>query len=73
MAGAATTFTALVLRGSEATTLHVGDSRAWHFRDGVLTRLTEDHVLSQPGLSHVLYRAIGIEPDLRLDVRGGRR
>ena len=69
MTGAATTFTALVMRGREATALHVGDSRAWHFRDGVLTRLTEDHVLSQPGLSHVLYRAIGIEPDLRLDTR----
>lgn len=69
MAGAATTFTALVMRGREATVLHVGDSRAWHFRDGVLTRLTEDHVLAQPGLSHVLYRAIGIEPDLRLDAR----
>jgi len=69
MAGAATTFTALVMRGREATVLHVGDSRAWHFRDGVLTRLTEDHVLAQPGLSHVLYRAVGIEPDLRLDTR----
>jgi serine/threonine protein phosphatase PrpC len=69
MAGAATTFTALVMRGREATVLHVGDSRAWHFRDGVLTPLTEDHVLAQPGLSHVLYRAVGIEPDLRLDTR----
>jgi serine/threonine protein phosphatase PrpC len=69
MAGAATTFTALVMRGREATVLHVGDSRAWHFRDGVLTPLTEDHVLAQPGPSHVLYRAVGIEPDLRLDTR----
>ena len=69
MEGAATTFTALVMRGREATVLHVGDSRAWHLRDGVLTRLTEDHVLAQPGLSHVLYRAVGIEPDLRLDTR----
>ncbi|AQR62032.1 protein phosphatase [Brevundimonas sp. LM2] len=69
MTGAATTFTALVMRGREATALHVGDSRAWHFRDGALTQLTEDHVLSQPGLSHVLYRAVGIEPDLRLDTR----
>ncbi|WGM45995.1 Serine/threonine-protein kinase PknD [Brevundimonas sp. NIBR10] len=69
MAGAATTFTALVLRGREATALHVGDSRAWHFRDGVLTRLTEDHTLSQQGLNHVLYRAVGIEQDVKLDVR----
>ena len=67
--GAATTFTAVVLRGRRATILHVGDSRAWHFRDGVLTRLTEDHVLSQPDLRHVLYRAVGIEPVLRLDRR----
>ncbi|MBU1347291.1 MAG: protein kinase [Alphaproteobacteria bacterium] len=69
MKGAATTFTALVMRGREATALHVGDSRAWHFRDGVLSQLTQDHVLDQPGLSHVLYRAIGIEPDLRLDTQ----
>jgi serine/threonine protein phosphatase PrpC len=69
MEGAATTFTAAVMRGREATVLHVGDSRAWHFRDGVLSRLTEDHVLDRPGLKHVLYRAVGIEQDIRLDVR----
>ena len=69
MEGAATTFTALILRGREATALHVGDSRAWHFRDGVLTRLTEDHTRAQQGLSHVLYRAVGIEADVKLDVR----
>ncbi len=72
MTGAATTFTALVLRGREAVTLHVGDSRAWHFRDGGLTRLTEDHVLPQPDLNHVLYRAVGIEGELRLDSRRTR-
>lgn len=69
MTGAATTFTALVLRGREAVALHVGDSRAWHYRDGVLTRLTEDHTLSRQGLNHVLYRAVGIEQDVKLDVR----
>jgi len=69
MEAAATTFTALILRGREAVALHVGDSRAWHFRDGVLTRLTEDHTRAQQGLSHVLYRAVGIEADVKLDVR----
>lgn len=69
MTGAATTFTALVLRGREAVALHVGDSRAWHFRDGALTRLTEDHTLARQGLNHVLYRAVGIEQDVKLDVR----
>jgi len=69
MEAAATTFTALILRGREAVALHVGDSRAWHFRDGVLTRLTEDHTRAQQGLGHVLYRAVGIESDVKLDVR----
>ncbi|EDX81134.1 MULTISPECIES: bifunctional protein-serine/threonine kinase/phosphatase [Brevundimonas] len=69
MEAAATTFTALILRGREAVALHVGDSRAYHFRDGVLTRLTEDHTRAQQGLSHVLYRAVGIEADVKLDVR----
>jgi serine/threonine protein phosphatase PrpC len=65
--GAATTFTALVLRGRTAHALHVGDSRAWHFRDGQISRLTEDHVLPHPDTRHVLYRAVGIEPSIRLD------
>src|SRR5262245_61584666 len=46
MAHAATTFTALVLRHRKGHVLHVGDSRAWHFRDGRLTQLTEDHTRS---------------------------
>lgn len=67
--GAATTLSAVILRGRRAYVLHVGDSRVWHLRDGVLTCLTEDHVLSQPDLRHVLYRALGIEPHVRLDQR----
>jgi serine/threonine protein phosphatase PrpC len=67
--GAATTFTAMVLRGRRAHALHVGDSRAWRLRGEVLTRLTEDHVLPQPSLRHVLFRALGVENDVRLDTR----
>jgi len=67
MANAATTFTAIVARGRRAHILHVGDTRAWHFRDGRLRQLTEDHTLKQPDVSHILYRAIGIEERLRLD------
>ena len=66
--GAAATFTALVLRGREATLLHVGDSRAWLWRGGELRLLTEDHTLPQPDLRHVLYRALGVEAELRVDV-----
>jgi hypothetical protein len=67
MMHAATTFTAFVLKGRRGHVLHVGDSRAWHFRDGRLTLLTEDHTRSQPDQQHILYRAIGIEERLRLD------
>lgn len=67
MAHAATTFTALVLKGRKGHVLHVGDSRAWHFREGRLTLLTQDHTRSHPDERHILYRAIGIEEQIRLD------
>lgn len=67
MAHAATTFTALVLKGRKGHVLHVGDSRAWHFKDGHLVQLTEDHTRSHPDQRHILYRALGIEERLRLD------
>jgi serine/threonine protein phosphatase PrpC len=67
MAHAATTFTALILKGRRAHALHVGDSRAWLFRDGRLSQLTEDHCHGHPDQRHILYRAIGIEERLRLD------
>ena len=63
----ATTLTALVLRSRRAHVLHVGDSRAWHFRDGHLVQITEDHTHSHPDQRHMLYRALGIEERLRLD------
>ncbi len=66
-AHAATTFTALIVKARKAHVLHVGDSRAWHFRDGRLTCLTEDHTHSHPDQRHILYRALGIEERLRLD------
>ena len=39
------TVTALVLAGERLTLVHVGDSRAYLLRDGVLSRLTHDHTL----------------------------
>lgn len=67
MAHAATTFTSVVLKGRRGHVLHVGDSRAWHYRNGRLTLLTQDHTRSHPDQRHILYRAIGIEDRLRLD------
>jgi serine/threonine protein phosphatase PrpC len=67
MAHAATTFTTFILKGRRGHILHVGDSRAWHFRGGRLTQLTTDHTRSHPDQQHILYRALGIEERLRLD------
>lgn len=67
MLNAATTFTALALRGRRAHLVHVGDSRAWRYSGGRLVRLTTDHVRPEPDLQHVLIRALGIESELRLD------
>lgn len=68
LSGMGTTFSGLVLLGRQAHVVHVGDSRIYRLSeaDG-LTPLTEDHTLQQPDVSHVLYRAIGIEESLRLD------
>jgi serine/threonine protein phosphatase PrpC len=67
MTNAATTFTAMALRGRRAHLVHVGDSRAWRFAGGRLVCLTTDHVRPEPDLRHVLIRALGMEPELRLD------
>lgn len=67
MTDSAATFTAFALRGRRAHLVHVGDSRAWRFSGGRLTCLTTDHVRPEPDLRHVLIRALGIEPELRLD------
>lgn len=64
---AAATLSAVVLRGRKGHVLHAGDSRVYRLRADRLERLTEDHCLGGPNLSHVLYRAVGIEPGIRLD------
>lgn len=68
-AGMGCTLTTLVLRGRVAHVLHVGDSRAYRLNGDRLTCLTTDHVRPQegPGRSHVLTRALGVEPEVRLD------
>ena len=67
-AGMGCTFTAVVLRGRVAHVLHVGDSRAYRLRGDRLTLLTTDHVREDgTGRSNILSRAIGVEPEVRLD------
>jgi serine/threonine protein phosphatase PrpC len=67
LVGMGCTFTALVLRGRLAHLVHVGDTRAYRLSGDRLLRLTTDHVRDDRGKSPVLYRALGIEGELRLD------
>lgn len=80
LAGMGTTLTALVLRGKEAVVAHVGDSRAYLFRNGVSTQLTRDHsvgaelgipdgddTVTRPPHAHMLTRALGAAALVRVD------
>src|SRR5271170_2860198 len=68
LAGMGCTLTALVLRGRVAHVLHIGDTRAYRLSGDRLTCLTTDHVRQDgTGRSNVLNRALGVEPEVRLD------
>ncbi|MGW9372967.1 caspase, EACC1-associated type [Streptomyces xanthophaeus] len=47
LAGMGTTLTALLWSGQRLGVVHVGDSRAYLLRDGILTQITKDHTLVQ--------------------------
>ncbi|MDH4607958.1 bifunctional protein-serine/threonine kinase/phosphatase [Pseudomonas sp. BN102] len=66
-----TTLTALVLRGRRYTLAHVGDCRAYRWDGRQLSRLSEDHVWEQPGMQHVLKRALGLDQHLVVDYLDG--
>ena len=65
--GMATTLTAIVLRHRTLHLLHVGDSRLYRLRGGILLQLTRDHVMDGADQRHVLRRAVGLEDTLRAD------
>jgi serine/threonine protein phosphatase PrpC len=81
-AGMGTTITAAYLDDSELAIAHVGDSRAYLFRDGSLKRLTQDHSLvdelvrrgkltEEQAAEHpqrsIITRALGAEPTVEVD------
>jgi PPM family protein phosphatase len=81
-AGMGTTLTAAYLDDDRLVIAHVGDSRAYLFRDGELTRLTQDHSLvdelfrqgkltEEEALEHpqrsIITRALGPEPQVEVD------
>lgn len=71
--GMGTTLTAMLRSGDQAGLVHIGDSRAFRFRDGQLCQITEDHVMgklvSNAGdLAPVLTRYLDGRPDRSPDL-----
>jgi serine/threonine protein phosphatase PrpC len=80
--GMGTTLTAALLEGDELSLAHVGDSRAYRWRDGELKLLTSDHSLveelrrqgrltDEQAEDHpqrsIITRALGPEPEVEVD------
>jgi protein phosphatase len=80
--GMGTTLTAAFVDDAHLAIAHVGDSRAYLFRDGQLTRLTQDHSLvdelvrqgkltEEQAAEHpqrsIITRALGPEPEVEVD------
>jgi len=80
--GMGSTLTLAVVEDRRLTVVHIGDSRAYLWRDGQLSQLTEDH--SVPGAllkqgkikadevythphRNVLYRCLGLKPGVEVD------
>ena len=83
--GMGTTATALVIKGDQTFVGHMGDSRAYLFRDTTVHQLTKDHsmvnrMVEQGLLSkeeaqrhpqrNVIYKALGVNRDAELDLTG---
>ena len=64
--GHITTMSTVVFKSHTAHIFHVGDSRVYRLREGVLEQLTQDH--STPVSDHHAYLARAMGLDVRLDV-----
>jgi protein phosphatase len=81
--GMGTTLTALQLDGNRLSIAHVGDSRAYLIRGGVIEQITDDHTIvseqvarsvmtreeaARSDMRNILLRALGIAPEVDVDV-----
>uniref|UniRef100_UPI002182146F bifunctional protein-serine/threonine kinase/phosphatase n=2 Tax=Pseudomonas chlororaphis TaxID=587753 RepID=UPI002182146F len=53
------------------TLAHVGDCRVYRWHADQLQRISDDHVWDQPGMQHVLKRALGLDQHLVVDFLDG--
>jgi len=81
--GMGTTLTGVCFHGGRLTLFHVGDSRAYLFRDGMVRQLTEDHSWVQEQIRaglvsandalvsrfrNIITRSVGFEPTVSPDI-----
>ncbi|HEY8567852.1 bifunctional protein-serine/threonine kinase/phosphatase [Microbulbifer sp.] len=64
-----TTFSAVVLKGSTAHLIHIGDSRIYRLRNGTLECLTRDHSRTLGPGRTFLSRALGMDAHIEVDYR----
>jgi serine/threonine protein phosphatase PrpC len=85
LAGMGTTLTALLIHRDKAHLVHVGDSRAFLYRDGKISQVTEDHswiaeqvkagILTESEAKeskfrHIITRSVGFEREVEVDLIG---
>jgi protein phosphatase len=80
--GMGTTLTAVLLNGNKLGIAHVGDSRVYLIRGGIIEQITDDHTVvseqvakglmtqeeaAESTMRHILTRALGIAPEVEVD------
>ncbi|MGR5062688.1 protein kinase domain-containing protein [Photobacterium sp. DNB22_13_2] len=65
--GLVTTFCAVIIKSNTAYIMHVGDTRAYLYRDQALIQLTQDHRRHQYGQQYFLTRSLGMDSHLEVD------
>ncbi len=83
LSGMGTTLTAMFAFGGKVCIAHVGDSRAYLFRGGALSQLTEDHSVvaeqiraglitadqaRKSAYRHIITRSLGLEQEVTVDL-----
>ncbi|HEY9154743.1 MAG TPA: protein phosphatase 2C domain-containing protein [Opitutaceae bacterium] len=59
-----TTLSVLALDGNRAYGFNLGDSPVYHFHSGQLLCLSQRHAIAEPGMEHVLTRALGLADEV---------
>lgn len=67
--GFLTTFSAIVIKSTTAHLFHIGDTRIYQLRNGVLTCLTRDHQTWASQEKAFLSRAMGADISIEIDYR----